>query len=81
MVRQSRPVETAKEKRERLDRRDLLTDRRAGDRREKEQRKGERRVTGRRTEFCPTCKGELTPKAYCSSCKIRVIKIRTLGGR
>ncbi len=81
MAGQTRMMETAEEKRERWDRRDLLNDPRQGDRRQREQRKGERRTAGRRIDFCPTCRGELTPTAYCSSCKVRVVKIRAFVGR
>ena len=81
MAGQTKTKGTAEEKRARWDRRDPLNDRRAGDRRQNQRRKNERRVGGRRTDFCPTCGGALTPNAYCSSCKVRVIKIRTWAGR
>lgn len=81
MAGQTRTMGTAEEKRERWDRRDPLNDRRGGDRRQRKKRHGERRVAGRRTDFCPTCSGELTSTAYCPSCKVRVVKIRALVGR
>lgn len=81
MAGQMKTMGTVEEKRERWDRRDPLNDRRRGDRRLSEQRKGERRLAGRRTDFCPTCRGELTLAAYCPSCKVRVIKIRSLARR
>jgi hypothetical protein len=77
----TRTMGTADEKRERWDRRDPLNDPRRGDRRQRKKRHGERRVAGRRSDFCPTCSGELTPTAYCPSCKVRVVKIRSLVGR
>jgi hypothetical protein len=67
----SKTTKPGAEKRVRWDRRDPLRDRRMIER-----RRTERRKSGRRKDFCPTCGGELTPTAYCSSCKIRVVKIR-----
>jgi len=81
MTGQMKTMETEEEKRERRDRRDPLNDPRQGDRRNRDQRKGERRVAGRRTDFCPTCGGQLTPTDYCSSCQVRVVKIRTSARR
>ncbi|HET6466258.1 MAG TPA: hypothetical protein VFH55_11675 [Nitrospiria bacterium] len=69
------------EKRGRWDRRDPLRDRRQEDRRMNDRRKTDRRRSGRRKDFCPTCGGELTPTAYCPSCKIRVVKVRISGKR
>ena len=81
MAGQAKTARAEKEKRDRWDRRDLLLDRRQGNRRQRDQRTGERRSGSRRADFCPTCGGELSPAAYCSSCKVRVIKIRALAGR
>ena len=81
MARQDRAKKPSNEKRERVDRRNPVDDRRRGDRRRGEQRKGDRRVAGRRKDFCPTCGGELTSTAYCPSCKIRVVKIRSSARR
>lgn len=76
MVGRTKMAGLEEEKRVRWDRRDPLSDRRQAERRQREQRKGERRVSGRRKDLCPTCGGELTPTAYCPSCKVRVVKIR-----
>lgn len=81
MARRAKTTGVQKEKRDQWDRRDPLNDRRQGSRRQRDQRKGERRAAGRRADFCPTCSGELTPTAYCPSCKVRVVKIRVLVGR
>lgn len=48
----------------------------AEDRRQGERRQWARRAIERRKESCPVCAGELTPKFFCPSCKMRVIKIR-----
>jgi|GEM_PF-2684742 len=71
---------TTREKRKQGERRDPLRERRLKDRRQLNQRKAERRLLGRRAEFCPTCGSVLTPTGYCPSCKVRVIKIRASGG-
>jgi hypothetical protein len=71
---------TGQEKRKRGERRDPLLERRQKDRRQLAQRKGERRLAGRRADFCPTCGSVLTPTGYCPSCKVRVVKIRAAGG-
>ncbi|MBI3994597.1 MAG: hypothetical protein HY349_01340 [Nitrospirae bacterium] len=81
MAGQAKTASAEREKRDRWDRRDPLVDQRQGDRRQKDQRAGERRSGSRRADFCPTCGGELSPTAYCSSCKARVIKIRAMAGR
>ncbi|MDC4222717.1 MAG: hypothetical protein MPW15_00345 [Candidatus Manganitrophus sp.] len=58
------------------ERRDETEDRRQGDRRQADRRQGARRAIERRKESCPVCASELTPKLFCPSCKMRVIKIR-----
>lgn len=58
------------------ERRDETEDRRQGDRRQGDRRQGARRAIERRKESCPVCSSDLTPKLFCPSCKMRVIKIR-----
>lgn len=57
-------------------RRDETIDRRQEDRRKGDRRQESRRAIERRKELCPVCSSELTPTLYCSSCKMKVIKIR-----
>ncbi|TAJ98888.1 MAG: hypothetical protein EPO39_17285 [Candidatus Manganitrophaceae bacterium] len=68
-------VVQSQEKRARQ-RRDETEDRRQGDRRQGDRRQGARRAIERRKESCPVCSSELTPKLFCPSCKMKVIKIR-----
>lgn len=58
------------------ERRNETDDRRQGDRRQGERRQVSRRTVERRKEACPVCAATLTPKLFCPSCKMRVIKIR-----
>jgi len=58
------------------ERRDETEDRRQGERRKTDRRQGPRRAIERRQESCPVCSSPLTPKLFCPSCKMRVIKIR-----
>ena len=67
------------DKRQVWDRRE--EDRRRGERRGSDQRKGDRRIVYRRQDFCPTCGGLLTLTSYCPSCKVRVVKIRPIRNR
>lgn len=76
MGRIAKPKGMNREKRGPADRRDLLHSRRAEDRRREGRRQGDRRLGSRRTDYCPTCGGELTPTSFCPSCKVRVVKIR-----
>jgi len=68
-----------REQRKKKERRDESEDRRGGDRRGEERRNRERRVGNRRRQDCPTCNSILNPRGYCLKCKVRVIKIRSLG--
>ncbi|MBI3804487.1 MAG: hypothetical protein HY282_12075 [Nitrospirae bacterium] len=70
-------IDVVKPKERRLeDRRNETEDRRAGDRRQGDRRQIMRRTVARRKEACPVCFATLTLKLFCSSCKMRVIKIR-----
>ena len=80
MTSQNKPEAPLDENRVVWDRRNPMDDPRQNDRRNTDKRRGERRMGGRRKEFCPTCEGELTSTATCPSCKVRVIRIRSMAG-
>ena len=80
MTSQSKPEAPLNENRVVWDRRNPIDDPRQNDRRNTDKRRGERRMGARRKECCPTCEDELTPTAYCPSCKVRVVRIRTVAG-
>lgn len=62
--------------RRRTERRKRVEDRREYDRRSADRRRADRRSIERRTMWCAVCKTQLTPQGYCSTCRVRVVKLQ-----